>query len=192
MIMFDQALQFLLETAFNLLTLALLMRFYMQALRVSFRNPVGEFVVALTDWLVRPVRRVIPGLLGLDLASFIIAWGLQAVLMLVVYWLKGFVFASAPAIAAGIMLFLALLAIVKLNIYLVVFAVIVQVLFSWVNPYAPLAPLFNSLTRPFLRPFQKLIPPIGNVDLSPLFVLVLAQLALIFIAYGSHVIAGLF
>ncbi len=190
--MFDQALQFLLETAFNLLTLALLMRFYMQALRVSFRNPVGEFVVALTDWLVRPVRRVIPGLLGLDLASFIIAWGLQAVLMLVVYWLKGFVFASAPAIAAGIMLFLALLAIVKLNIYLVVFAVIVQVLFSWVNPYAPIAPLFNSLTRPFLRPFQKLIPPIGNVDLSPLFVLVLAQLALIFIAYGSHVIAGLF
>ncbi|HSS46853.1 MAG TPA: YggT family protein [Burkholderiales bacterium] len=190
--MFGQALQFLLETALDLLTLALLMRFYMQTLRVSFRNPVGEFVVALTDWLARPARRVIPGLFGFDLASFTLAWAMQVVLLLLLYWIKGFVFAGTPGIAAGILLTLALLEVIKLSVYLLIFLIIVQVLFSWVNPDAPLAPLFNSLARPFLRPFRRLIPPIGNVDLSPLFVLVLAQLALILIAHGYRVIAGMF
>ena len=190
--MFDQALQFLLETAFGLLTLALLMRFYMQTLRVSFRNPAGEFVVALTDWLVRPMRRVIPSTSGLDLASLLSAWALQVVLLLILYWIKGFVFGGAPLVAAGVLLTLALLEVIKLGIYLLIFVIIVQVLFSWVNPDAPLAPLFNSLARPYLRPFRRLIPPIGNVDLSPLFVLVLAQLALILIAHGYRVIAGMF
>ncbi|HMK13395.1 MAG TPA: YggT family protein [Burkholderiales bacterium] len=190
--MLDQVLQFLLETAIGLLTFALLLRFYMQLLKTSFRNPVGEFVVALTDWLVRPARRVIPGLFGLDLASLIPAWVLQALLLLLIYWLKGFVFAGAPGVATGVILMLAALEILKYSIYLLIVCVIVQVLMSWTNPYAPLAPLFNSLTRPFLRPFQRLIPPIGNVDLSPLFVLVLAQLALILTAHGFRVIAGMF
>ncbi|MGH8752465.1 MAG: YggT family protein, partial [Burkholderiales bacterium] len=87
---------------------------------------------------------------------------------------------------------LAVLEILKYSIYLLIVCVIVQVLMSWTNPYAPLAPLFNSLTRPFLRPFQRLIPPIGNVDLSPLFILVLAQLALILIAHGYRIVAGMF
>ncbi|MGH8751261.1 MAG: YggT family protein [Burkholderiales bacterium] len=190
--MFSQALQFLLQTVFDLLSLALLMRFYMQSLRVSFRNPVGEFIIALTDWLARPARRVIPGLFGLDLASFILAWILQLLLLVLLYWTRGFVFGSAPGIAAGILLALALLEIIRLSLYLLMFVVIVQVMFSWVNPYAPLAPLFNSLARPFLRPFKRLIPPIGNVDLSPFFVLVLAQLVLILISQGYRVIAGMF
>ncbi|HSS47034.1 MAG TPA: YggT family protein, partial [Burkholderiales bacterium] len=95
-------------------------------------------------------------------------------------------------VAVGVLLTLALLEVIKLGIYLLIFVIIVQVLFSWVNPDAPLAPLFNSLARPFLRPFRRLIPPIGNVDLSPLFVLVLAQLALILIAHGYRVIADMF
>ena len=84
--MLDQALQFLLETVIGLLTFALLLRFYMQLLKTSFRNPVGEFVVALTDWLVRPARRVIPGLHGLDLASLIPAWAMQAPVSLRACW----------------------------------------------------------------------------------------------------------
>ena len=190
--MLGQALQFLLETAIGLLTIALLLRFYMQLLKTSFRNPVGNFVVALTDWLVRPARRVIPGLFGLDLASFLPAWAMQALLLLLIYWLKGFVFTGAPGVATGVLLALAALEILKFSIYLLIVCVIVQVLMSWTNPYTPLAPLFNGLTRPFLRPFQRLIPPIGNVDLSPLFVLVLAQLALILIAHGYRVVAGMF
>ena len=190
--MLDQALQFLLETAIGLLTFALLLRFYMQLLKTSFRNPVGEFVAALTDWLVRPARRVIPGLHGLDLASLIPAWAMQALLLLLIYWLKGFVFAGAPGVATGVLLTLAVLEILKYSVYLLIVCVIVQVLLSWTNPYAALAPLFNSLNRPFLRPFKRLIPPIGNVDLSPLFVLVLAQLALLLTAHGSRVVAGMF
>ncbi len=190
--MLDQALQFLLETAIGLLTFALLLRFYMQLLKTSFRNPVGEFVAALTDWLVRPARRVIPGLHGLDLARLILAWAMQALLLLVIYWLKGFVFSGTPGVATGVLLTLAVLEILKYSVYLLIVCVIVQVLLSWTNPYAALAPLFNSLTRPFLRPFKRLIPPIGNVDLSPLFVLVLAQLALLLTAHGSRVVAGMF
>lgn len=190
--MLDQALQFLLETAIGLLTFALLLRFYMQLLKTSFRNPVGEFVVALTDWLVRPARRVIRGLHGVDLASLIPAWAMQALLLLVIYWVKGFVFSGTPGVAAGVLLTLAVLEILKYSVYLLIVCVIVQVLMSWTNPYAALAPLFNSLTRPFLRPFKRLIPPIGNVDLSPLFVLVLAQLALILIAHVYRIIAGMF
>lgn len=190
--MLDQALQFLLETAIGLLTFALLLRFYMQLLKTSFRNPVGEFVVALTDWLVRPARRVIPGLHGVDLPSLILAWSMQALLLLVIYWLKGFVFSGTPGVATGVLLTLAVLEILKYSVYLLIVCVIVQVLLSWTNPYTALAPLFNSLTRPFLRPFKRLIPPIGNVDLSPLFVLVLAQLALLLIAHVYRIIAGMF
>jgi len=190
--MFSQAMQFLLETAIGLLTFALLLRFYMQLLQSPFRNPVGEFVVALTDWLVRPARRVIPGLFGLDFASLVSAWGMQILLLLLIYWIKGFVFEGAPGIATGVLLILGLLEILRYSIYLLIVCVIVQVLISWTNPYAPLAPLFNSLTKPFLRHFQRLVPPIGNVDLSPLFILVLAQLVLIVIAHGYHAVAGLF
>ena len=82
--MLGQALQFLLETAIGLLTFALLLRFYMQLLKTSFRNPVGGFVVAVTDWLVRPARRVIPGLFSLDLASLLLAWAMQALLLLLI------------------------------------------------------------------------------------------------------------
>ncbi|HUL41806.1 MAG TPA: YggT family protein [Burkholderiales bacterium] len=190
--MLTQGLQFLLETAIGLFTLALLLRFYMQLLKSSFRNPFGEFVVALTDWLVRPARRVLPGLFGLDLATFLSAWAVQALLLLLIYWLRGFVFEGAPMVAAAAFLILAALEVLKYSVYLLIACVIVQVLISWINPYAPLAPLFNGLTKPFLRPFQRLIPPIGNVDLSPLFVLVLAQLALIIIDHGYHIVAGMF
>ena len=68
--------------------------------------------------------------------------------------------------------------IVKFGLYIVIVVVVVQAVMSWINPYTPLAPLFNSMSRPFLRVFQKLIPPIGNVDLSPLFVIVICQLLL--------------
>src|SRR2546425_10514882 len=100
--MFSQIADLLIRTAFGFFVYALLLRFYMQALRAPFRNPVGQFVTALTDWAVRPARRLIPGLFGVDLASILIAWFIEALLLVLLYWLKGFSFAGAPGIAAGL------------------------------------------------------------------------------------------
>src|SRR5439155_25695584 len=99
--MFSQIADLLIRTAFGFFVYALLLRFYMQWLRAPFRNPVGQFVTALTDWAVRPVRRLIPGLFGVYLASILIAWFIEARLLVLLYWLKGCSFAGAPGIAAG-------------------------------------------------------------------------------------------
>lgn len=173
--MLVQVLLLVLGTACDLLALAFLARFALQWARAPFRNPLGHFVLALTDWAVRPARRLIPGLFGLDLASLLLAWLAQCVYLGLAAGLTGA--AASPAAAAWVAL-AAILALLRLGIYLAMGLVIVAALLSWINPYAPLAPLFNALARPLLRPFQRLIPPIGGVDLSPLALLLVLQILL--------------
>ncbi len=177
--MLSQIGHLLIQTAFGFLVYALLLRFYMQWLRAPFRNPVGQFVTALTDWAVRPARRVIPGLFGVDLASILIAWFAEALMLVLLYWLRGFSFAAAPGVAAGLLFTLAAMELVRASLYLLIGVVVVQAIISWVNPHAPLASVFEALTRPFYAVFRRFVPPLGNVDLSPLFVLIIAQICLI-------------
>jgi YggT family protein len=177
--MFGQIALFLIETVFGLFIYLALLRFWMQALRAPFRNPVGQFVIALTDWAVVPLRRVIPSFRGLDLASLVLAWLAQILMMLALYATATAGKLAAPGIAA---LVLSLLALLRASLHLLIFVTIVQVIISWINPEAPLAPVFNSLTRPFYNVFRRFVPPIGNVDLSPLFVVVVAQVLLIVLA----------
>ncbi len=189
--MLSQILQFLLDTIFGSFVFVLLARFYLQLMRAPFRNPLGQFVTALTNWLVLPVRRVIPGMFGLDLASFLLAWLTQALLLFLLYLLRGGGLGVMPGTLAGVMFSLALLELARFSLYLLIGVILVQAVISWVSPYAPLAPLFNALAAPFLRPFRRLIPPIGNVDLSPLFALVVAQLLLIPLEYLARSVAAL-
>ena len=179
--MLAQIILFILDTVCGFLTLALLVRFALQWARASFRNPLGQFIVAVTDWMVRPVRRVVPGLLGLDLASLLLAWLWQVIYQGVALGLSGVLFAVTPA-PALVVLLLAALEVAKIGLYLVMGAVLVAAVFSWVNPYAPLAEVFNTLTRPLLRPFRRFIPPVGGVDLSPLALLLVLQIALFVVA----------
>ena len=176
--MLNQGLLFLLETFLGLFALALLLRFHMQWLRAPVRNPLSQFLAALTDWLVVPARRIIPGFGGLDVATLLLAWLTELVLILATFWLKGFTFVGAIGTDAVLIALLALLQIFKLSLYILMVAVVVQAVLTWVSPYSPAMPLLNSIARPFLRVFQKRIPPVGNVDLSPLFVLVTCQLIL--------------
>ena len=176
--MFEKALIFLANTVFGLFTIALLLRFYMQWARAAYRNPLSEFLGALTDFMVHPARRVIPGLWGLDLATLVLAWLIQVLELLVILQIKDYSLASAAGSAYAGLALLAMVTIVKLGLYIVIAVVVFQAVLSWINPYTPLAPLLNNMTRPFLRIFQKLIPPIGNVDLSPLVVIVICQLLL--------------
>ena len=174
--MLAQTLIFLLTTVGDLFVLALLLRFILQWLRAPARNQLSEFVAALTDFIVRPARRVIPGWWGIDLATLVVAWLVAALQLWLVLEIKGYELGSAVGIALAALAALAAIDIARLAIYVVMIAVVLQAVLSWVNPYSALAPLLTTVTRPFLRPFQKRVPMIANVDLSPLFVLLICQL----------------
>jgi YggT family protein len=158
----------------------LLARFLLQWLRVSFRNPVGEFLIATTNWMVMPARRVIPSLSGLDTSSLLLAFLLQ----LIGLWLQAMIASLSPSALALVAVTAVDLA--RFLLYILVFAVIVQVIFSWVNPDAPLAPVFDAITRPFLRPIRRYVPPVGRVDLSPAILFLILQGLLYFVVTYVH------
>jgi len=174
----NQAMAFLLETFLGLFALALLLRFYLQAVRAPARNPVSNFVAALTDFIVRPARRFIPGLWGYDLSSLVLAWLVQMALVASVLVVKNYQFAGSVGTALVGIIGLSGVNLLKLFIYIVLIATIIQAVLSWINPYSPAAPILHAMTRPFLRVFQRRVPLIGGVDLSPLFVLVVCQILL--------------
>lgn len=181
--MLNQIIRFLLETFFGLFIFILLARFYLQAFRASFHNPVGSFVLALSNWIVLPARKVIPSLYGLDLATFLVALLAESLLLFLLLSLRGAGMDSAADVAPGILLAVALFELARMSIHLLIGVVILQAVLSWVNPYTPLAPMMNTLTRPFYRVFQRFIPPIGGIDLSPLFLLVGLQVMLFLLVY---------
>jgi YggT family protein len=178
--MLDQALKLILDVAFGLVVYALLLRFVMQAMRAPFRNPLGSAVMALTDWIVKPMRKLIPGLGGYDWASLLAAWLFQALWIFALFLLFGSGFAGVTLNATLYVLAAALVELLKAAIWLLIIVVFVQAILSWVAPDGPLSGLLNALTFPFLRPLRRWIPPLGGtLDLTPLLVIVLAQLALI-------------
>ena len=166
---------FLVDTVASFFVFMLLARFHFQWLRVPFRNPVGEFVLATTSWLVVPTRRVVPGLAGLDLPTLLLAWLLQALGL----WAQAAMLGAEPG--ALTVAAIALVDLLRYSLYILVFAVIVQALLSWINPYTPLAPVFDALTRPFLRPLRRFVPLAGNIDLTPLILLVVLYVLLIMV-----------
>src|SRR5918999_1373157 len=163
----------LINTVVVLFVFLLLLRFHFQWLRVPFRNQVGEFVLAATSWMVIPARRVMPGLAGLDLATLLLAWIIQALGVWVEGEIRGIEFGLVGLVLA------ALVDLVRYSLYILVAAVIIEVVFSWINPGTPVAPVISALTRPFLRPLRRFVPPIGAFDLTPLVLVVLAQIVLI-------------
>jgi YggT family protein len=174
--MLNQAIAFVIETIFNIFILTALVRFWMQALRAPARNPLAQFTMALTDFAVKPMRRLLPGFFKLDVASLAVAWIAEVVLLAILSLLQGVEIVNGAALS--VILFLALVKLVRLTVYIIMGAVLLQALLSWVNPYHPVAPFFEALTRPFLKPFQKAVPPIGGVDITPVLVLIACQLVL--------------
>ncbi|MBX9964916.1 MAG: YggT family protein [Burkholderiales bacterium] len=176
--MFSNAIVFLLQTFLGLFSIALLLRFYLQLARAPARNPVSQFLAALTDFAVRPARRVIPGLWGVDLSTLVLAWLVELLLLLAVLFVVGQTFGAEVGLSVVGLVLLAAVNVIRGSLYILMGALIVQAVLSWVAPYSPIAPVVNSLTRPILRPIQRRIPPVGAVDLSPLFAIVACQLAL--------------
>lgn len=172
------ALTFLIQTLGNLFVIAVLLRFMMQLFRVSFRNPFAHFIVTITDFAVKPVRRVVPGLFGLDWACLLIAWLAELVVVTSGYWLSGFPFALAGGKVWPVMLGLAAVRLISLTVYMIIGLTLVRVVLSWVNSNTPLMPVVYELTEPFLRPLRRIVPTVANVDLAPLVLFILCQLVL--------------
>lgn len=174
-----QAISFVLEVFFGLFTYGFLLRFLMQAMRAPFRNPLGQAVIALTDWAVKPLRRVVPGTRGYDWASLVAAYLMQVAWLLTMFAIFSTGFAGFTGGAVLFVLASAAVQLLKTVLWLAIIVVIVQAVLSWVAPDGPLSGMLNALTFPFLRPLRRVIPPIGGtLDLTPLILIVLIQLML--------------
>ena len=173
--MLYQIISLLLEVATSVLAGAALLRLYMQYQRIPMStrsgNPLGRFVFALTDWLVLPLRRVVPSWGALDLASLVAAY-LLSLTQFVLLWLLvggGEGFFAVPILAGFALLRLVVSGLTGL--------VIVYAVLSWVQTRSPLADVIERLVAPPLTPIRRVLPLLGGIDLSPLVLLVLLQIA---------------
>ena len=157
------------------------LRFWCQAVRVRPPAPFGEFIAKLTDWLVKPLRRVIPGAGGYDWASLVAAFLIALAAVSITSLLGG-------RFMPGAVLALALYQLISWILYALMGALIIEIIFSWVNPHAPLAPFVRALNAPVMRPFRRILPPIAGVDLSPILAFIVLRIAL-YLAGGLLVLA---
>lgn len=176
--MLNQGAFFLLDTVLGLFITALLLRFYLQLMRAPYGNPLSPFLIAITDFIVRPTRKIVPGLWGLDLATLLLAWLIEFFVQSATLWLNGMAPHPYTPVTFVVLFLLSATGLLKQSIHIFMLILIIQAVLSWVNPYSPVSGVLNSLSRPFLSFFQRRMPPVGNVDLSPLFVLVIFQLIL--------------
>ncbi|MFZ2971601.1 MAG: YggT family protein [Ferribacterium limneticum] len=176
-----QALVFLLDAVVSFFCTLFLLRFMMQAMRVSFAGQIGDFVVKLTNWAVKPLRRIIPGAGGFDWASLVAALALQLLFTgIIVGASSSFGEVDVAALAPMILLHAAR-ALLRLAVYILIGALILQAVLSWVNPYSPLSAPAHQLTRPLLDPIRRIVPLISGIDLSPLVAILLLQALLMFL-----------
>lgn len=173
----NAAVFFIVKTLLELYLLTFLLRFLLQWARADFHNPLSQFIVRVTNPVVKPLRKVIPGWRGLDLSSLVALAGLELIVT------AGIVYAAGYAVTPGAVVYYAVLRMLVLLIRLYFFGILIYALLSWVSPgqWNPLTGVLASLTEPVLRPVRRLIPPIGGLDLSPLFVLVGLQALLILV-----------
>ncbi len=175
--MFYQIASFLLDVAAGLLCSACLLRLYMQWQRVPFGNPIGQVVFALTDWLILPLRKVIPPLGRIDGTSLLAA-GLVELSQYFLLWLllgAGSGLLWLPA--------LALFGVVRVALTGITGLIIVYTILSWVQTRSAISDVLAKLAEPLLRPMRRVIPLVGGVDFAPLVLLVLLQVAVMVLGY---------
>jgi YggT family protein len=174
--MLNEALQFLLDALLQPFAALLLLRFHLQWLRAPLRNPLGEFIMTLTNFLVLRARRFIPSAWGFDAASLLLACVVETIYLTAMLWTQGFPFVGFPL--PGLLVWTAV-KLLKLSVYLLMGALFIQAILSWFNPRSPIEGLLNVVTYPFLAPLRRVIPPMGNIDLTVLVLIILCQLILI-------------
>ena len=168
----NDAAIFIIQTLGSLYLLIVLMRFVLQLVRANFYNPLCQFVVKATQPLLKPLRRVIPSLFGLDMSSLVLALLLQILLFVVILMLNGYQAFTVLLLPWG------LIGIFSLFLKIIFWSMIISVILSWVAPgsRSPGAELVAQITEPVLAPFRRLIPNLGGLDISPIFAFIVIQL----------------
>ena len=179
---FTDAGVFLINAIFGLYIFAVLLRFLFQLVRADFYNPLCQAIVTVTNPPLRPLRRYIPSLGGLDSASIV----LLLVLQIANTWLITLVTGAHPAISGLIVISVAEL--LSRTVWIFMGAVFIQIVLSWVAPgsYNPVTTVIDQLTDPLLRPARHLLPPLGGLDFSPMLVIIALQLILILAVAPLH------
>lgn len=159
---------FLVQVVFGAYIMVVMLRFLLQLFKADFYNPISQFIVKLTAPVLKYLQRIIPGLGGLDLASVVLMWVLKAIELALIVTLAGLPLNPVMAFAWAVP------ELIELCINIFLFSILIQVIFSWVNPgaYNPLTSLIGYLTEPIMRPVRRMIPPMGGLDLSPMVAMI--------------------
>lgn len=184
-----EALIYIIQTLGSLYLLIVLLRFILQLVRADFYNPLSQFIVKATQPLLTPLRRIIPGFAGLDLASLILAILVQLLLMIVTLALMGI---NVGGVIPQLLVW-SVIGVTSLFLKVFFFALIISVILSWVAPgsYNPGAQLVSQICEPLLAPFRKLLPNLGGLDISPIFAFITINLIDRFVIGGLAASTGL-
>lgn len=180
-----QAGVFLIKTIFGLYLIVVMLRFMMQFIRADFRNPISQFIFKVTNPPLVPMRRVIPGLFGIDMSSLVLMYVVQVLEIVLVGLLIGLL--PIPNI-----MMLAVVELAQLLIYIYLFSILIMVIVSWVNPgaYNPIVAFIHTIAEPILSPVRRRVPAVSGFDFSVLIVSILLVLInMTFIAALKHTIA---
>jgi len=174
-------LLFVVGIIFSILIFTVLLRLMLQFVRADFYNPISQFIVRMTNPLLLPLRRIIPGLFGIDMAAVVLLVVIEALNIVVTHLLQG-IGLHTPLLFLGELLGM----IIQHVAQLFFFSILVMVLISWINPaanYHPIGKLANQIAEPLLRPARRILPPLNGIDLSPI-------LAIIFLAAIMFLVAA--
>ena len=180
---------FLIKTLFGIYEIIILLRFLMQMVRADFYNPISQFVVKATSLPLKPLRRIVPGWAGMDIASLILL-----LMVIIIELLLLSLIANLPMPSAIGLIALAIVELLKLTINVFMFSVIILAILSWVSPggYNPVANLLYQITAPLMRPARRMLPPMGGLDLSPMVVIIVLYLMILLLVDPlQHWAAGL-
>ncbi|MCH6581418.1 MAG: YggT family protein [Gammaproteobacteria bacterium] len=173
----SQGLVFLIDILLGLYILAVLLRFLFQVVRADFYNSFSQALVTITNPTLAPLRRMIPGLYGIDVAAIVLLLILQCLKNFIIWLIQG----VQPKVMGLVVVSAADL--LQLTLWVFIMAIFIRVILSWVSPYAarqhPAVGLLNNLTDPLMRPARHMIPPMGGIDLSPIVVFILLYLTII-------------
>src|SRR5471032_863537 len=188
MIGLNTAAIYVLQTIGSLYLLIVLLRFVLQLVRADFYNPLSQFAVRATQPLLKPLRRIIPSLFGLDMSSLVLAIIVQMLLMAVILLLSYGVTGNI-----GYLLIWAIIGITSLFLKVFFFSMIISVILSWVAPgsHSPAAELVYQISEPALAPFRKIVPNLGGLDISPILAFLVIQLIQSYVIPPLAVMSGM-
>lgn len=169
----NTALLYLINTVFDLYLIILVIRIILVWIRADYFNPLVQFIIKCTDFIVKPMRRLIPNVDRLETASVV----LVLILEVVKFSLVALLAYGIPTIPG--LLLLAIGDMIKLILQTFFYAILVQAILSWIQPRSPMSFVLYQFTSPIMRPLQRVIPPVGGIDISPIPALIILQLLII-------------